>query len=159
MSKITFTPIPTTHAQDFWSGAPDAHDMTPERHVSDGLSVPCRHCLKTVAAGEEYLVLAYRPFDTAQPYAEIGPIFLHAEPCEAYNQDILPALFLGGEPRLLKGYGYDNRIIYGTGRIVEPDDITDYAGNLLDDPSVAYIHMRSSLNNCYSCRIDRADVQ
>ena len=52
----------------------------PERQVSDGSAVPCRHCLSDVAAGEPFLILAHRPFPEAQPYAETGPIFLRAGP-------------------------------------------------------------------------------
>ena len=51
-------------------GGPDAYGMPPERRISDGDGVPCRHCLRTVAAGKDYLVLAYRPFPEFQPYAE-----------------------------------------------------------------------------------------
>ena len=32
--------------------APDAYGMTPERRLSDGDGVPCRHCLRNVGAGE-----------------------------------------------------------------------------------------------------------
>ena len=57
----------------------------PERKISDGDGVPCRHCLGYVEAGAPYLVLAYRPFPAPQPYAEVGPVFLHADPCPAYD--------------------------------------------------------------------------
>ena len=156
MSQIKFTPMPTEYADACWAGEPDANGLAPERHMSDGSGIPCRHCLQTVAAGDPYLILAYRPFDMLQPYAEVGPIFLHADRCTRYQGDgSTPALYLDGEQRLLKGYNNDDRIIYGTGKIVEPESIADYAGQLLGDPSVSYVHMRSSQNNCYSCRIDR----
>ena len=32
----------------------------------------------------------------------------------------------------------------------------DRARAVLDDPRVAYVHVRSSTNNCFTCRIDRA---
>lgn len=158
MSRVRFVPIPTKHAETFWSGGSDAHDMIPEHHTSDGSGVPCRHCLQDISAGQEYLILAYRPFDRTQPYAEVGPIFLHAEPCRAYADNTeIPPLYLEGEPRLLKGYNAEDRIIYGTGKIVKPEEMNAYARELFDDPSVAYVHVRSSVNNCYACRIERAD--
>ncbi|HMB76557.1 MAG TPA: DUF1203 domain-containing protein, partial [Kiloniellaceae bacterium] len=158
MARLHFTPIPTETAQSYWAGGTDAHGMLPERHISDGSGVPCRHCLRAVGAGEPYLILAYRPFAAAQPYAEVGPIFLHAEPCEAYgDRERLPAMFANGEPRIVRGYDRDHRIIYGTGKVVPPDEIIAYAERLLSDPKVAYLHARSSQNNCYSCRIERAD--
>lgn len=157
MARVRYTPMPTEYAQDIWAGGRDAHGMQPERHLSDGTGVPCRHCLREVQAGEPYLILAYRPFLEAQAYAEVGPIFLHAEPCEAYDEnDKTPEMYLLGEPRIVRGYDGDNRIIYGSGKIVEPQEIARYAAELLDDPATAYVHVRSSQNNCFACRIDRA---
>ena len=60
-------------------GGTDANGQKPERHVCSGGMMPCRHCLADIKAGEPYLILAHRPFPSAQPYAEQGPIFLHAE--------------------------------------------------------------------------------
>jgi hypothetical protein len=59
---IRFLPIPIETANTYWSGGPDAYGMAPERRVSDGDGVPCRHCLRLVGAGEPYLTLAHRPF-------------------------------------------------------------------------------------------------
>ena len=159
MTQVRFTPIPSEHARAFWNGGLDANGMAPERQISDGEGVPCRHCLRPVAAGEPYLILAYRPFPALQPYAEVGPIFLHAEPCEAYDEgERTPDMYLEGEPRIVRGYDRDDRIIYGSGRIVAPQDMAGYASALLDDPATAYVHVRSSQNNCFACRIDRVDV-
>ena len=156
MAHIHFMPIPTEHARSYWAGGLDAHGLKPEQHLSDGTGIPCRHCLSQVAAGEPYLILAYCPFPQLQPYAEVGPIFLHATPCEAYDDcATLPAIYRGGEPRILRGYNRNGRIIYGTGKIVPPQEIAAYAAELLDDPDVAYVHVRSSTNNCFACRIDR----
>src|SRR3546814_3636336 len=72
---------------------------------------PCRHCLDDVAAGVPMLVLAHLPFPAPQPYAELGPIFLHAEVCQRYDAAAgVPAMFLRREAILLRGYGADDRI-------------------------------------------------
>jgi len=156
MAQVRFNPIPTAFAQSIWKGGLDANSMKAEHHISDGNGVPCRHCLCQVAAGDAYLILAYRPFPAPQPYAEIGPIFLHAEPCLAYeDRENTPAMFLGGEPRIVRGYDGEDRIVYDTGRIVRPEEIVSYARDLLSNPEIAYIHVRSSMNNCFSFRIDR----
>ena len=156
MARVRFASIPTEQARLYQTSGLDAHGRKPERHVSDGSGVPCRHCLRDVAAGEHYLILAYCPFTELQPYAEVGPIFLHAAPCDAY-QDVgtVPAIYLRGESRIIRGYDRNNRIIYGTGKVVEPYNIAEYAAKLLDDPDVTYVHVRSSTNNCFACRIDR----
>jgi hypothetical protein len=158
MSDVQFTSMSTEEARASHAGAPDANGQRPERHISDGDGVPCRHCQRDVAAGEPYLILAYRPFPEVQPYAEVGPIFLHAEPCERYAPTgETPSMFMrAGRRYLLKGYRANDRICYGTGQIVEPGEVAGAARAILERPDVAYVHVRSALNNCFQCRIDRA---
>ncbi len=157
MPPIQFVSMPTDEALAFQAGAGDANGQAPERHVSDGGGVPCRHCQADVAAGAPYLILAYRPFPRAQPYAEIGPIFLHAEPCPRYPPTgAVPPMFLSRERYLVKGYGRNDRIVYGTGRIVASADVAEAAASILERAGVAYVHARSALNNCFQCRIERS---
>lgn len=80
--SIQFKALPTEHVRALQRGGSDAYGHTPERKISDGDGMPCRHCLRNIADGDAYLILAYRPFPNLQPYAETGPIFLHAEECE-----------------------------------------------------------------------------
>ena len=154
---LRFSGMPSDVAAAFRAGAPDANGQTPERKISDGDGVPCRHCLGYVEKGEPYLVLAYRPFPGPQPYAEIGPIFLHAEGCPAYDpaQGLPPRHQASHNAQILRGYGADDRIVYGTAVVVEPAAIETKAAGLLERADVAYVHMRSATNNCFTLRIDR----
>jgi hypothetical protein len=152
---IRFTALPTDRVRALQHGGPDAYGLVPERHVSDGDGVPCRHCLRNVAAGEEYLILAYRPFPALQPYAETGPIFLHAKECErAEESEALPEI-LTSHYYIVRGYSADDRIVYGSGAVVPTVEVRERAAALLARPDIAYVHMRSARNNCYQLRIDR----
>lgn len=154
---IRFQALPTDAVRELQHGAPDAYGMRPERRISDGVGVPCRHCLQNVGAGEPYLILAYRPFPELQPYAETGPIFLHAEECSRAEEGAeLPDLFSKTRDYILRGYSADNCIVYGTGMVTETPEIVAKAQELLQQPDVAYVHMRSAKNNCYQCRIELA---
>ena len=73
---LNFAAIPTPDARNAQSGKPDANGQRPERAISDGNGNPCRHCLTDIPKGAQMLILGYRPFPTAQPYAELSPIFL-----------------------------------------------------------------------------------
>jgi hypothetical protein len=152
---IKFRALPTEDVRALQRGGPDAYGFMPERRVSDGDGVPCRHCLKNVAAGEDYLILAYRPFPVLQPYAETGPIFLHARECErAEDGEDIPEM-LTSTDYIVRGYGHDDRIVYGTGAVVPTAEIPARAAALLERSDVAYVHTRSARNNCYQCRIER----
>ena len=151
---IRFTALPTAEVRALQSGAPDAYGHTPERTVSDGGGNPCRHCLRLIPEGAPMLILAHRPFPALQPYAETGPIFLCADPCEQGGGTEIPAA-LASPDYLVKGYGANDRIVYGTGRITPTPDIPAAAAAILSRADVAYVHVRSARNNCYQARIDR----
>ena len=152
---ITFTAIPTATVRALQSGGVDAYGLIPERKHSDGDGNPCRHCLQMIPQGAGMLVLAHRPFPALQPYAETGPIFLCADPCAQGGGAELPAI-LASPDCILRGYGVDDRIVYGSGAVVPTAALTDRAQHLLENPAIAYLHVRSARNNCYQLRIDRA---
>ena len=156
--RIRFEAMPTDTARAYQAGGLDAYGRPPERRTADSqFRVPCRHCLSDVAPGEEYLILAYRPFTTLQPYTETGPIFLHARACErhAVTED-LPDYLRRSTQMIVRGYSADERIVYGTGAVVATDRIADTASSLLAREDVAFVHVRSATNNCFQCRIDRS---
>lgn len=153
---IRYEALPTDLVHALQAGAPDANGQLPEQRVSDGAGNPCRHCLTDIAAGEPMLVLAHRPFPSAQPYAEQGPIFLHAEPCARHEASTgMPAMFRERAGYLVRGYDRNDRIVYGSGSMVTPDALDARAADLLARDDVAYLHVRSGSYNCYQCRIDR----
>jgi hypothetical protein len=158
--SIRFHAMPTDLARAFQVGGLDAYGRPPERRTADGASrVPCRHCLTDVAVGDEYLVLAYRPFTTLQPYAETGPVFLHASACARHAESReTPAMLLKSPQMIVRGYSQDERIVYGTGAVVLTREIAEVAATLLARPEVAFVDLRSASNNCFQCRIDRAVV-
>lgn len=58
--------------------------------------------------------------------------------------------------RILRGYGGDDSIVCETGVVVDNAEIESSAAAILERPGVAYVHMRSATNNCFTLRIDRA---
>ena len=46
---------------------------------------PLRCCLRETVPGERVLLIAYTPPGGRGAYAERGPVFIHAEPCEGYR--------------------------------------------------------------------------
>jgi hypothetical protein len=151
---MRFSPIPTPIARGYQSGGLDANGQVPERQVSDGGGNPCRHCLKMIPNGADMLVLAHRPFPAPQPYAEVGPIFLCGDACKAGGGEALPEI-LESPSYILRGYGANDRIVYGTGAVVATETLPAEAARRLADPRVSYVHVRSARNNCFQVRIDR----
>ena len=156
MPKLRYAAMPLAYAEAIWQGQTDAYGLKPERMISDGPGHPCRHCLANIEAGEQLLVFAYRPFPALQPYAETGPVFLHSSPCRSYvAEEVVPSVLSGSRDFIVRGYGDNDRIVYGTGAVTLASDIPAYAATLLERPDIAYVHVRSARNNCYQCRIDK----
>ncbi len=156
---IKFEPMDNTTAGHLRNGGRDANGNAPERRISDGTGVPCRCCMQIVGKGEPYLIAAWRPFTATHAYAETGPVFLHADPCtpQPIEQDQLPA-FLESPDYILRGYDADERTIYGTGGVVKLSAIQARLQELLADPGVEAVHIRSSRNNCYHCKAVRVET-
>lgn len=149
-----FRGIPTEQYERLRAGGFDANGQAPIAVIPEGGANPCRHCLGLIAAGETKLVLCYRPFDEAQPYAETGPIFLHQAECTRYDSVEPPPWFRFLDPAAIRGYSADNWIRYETGNIVRGGELKEAASSILSDASVAYVHIRSKFG-CFQCRVDR----
>jgi uncharacterized protein DUF1203 len=159
MTKIAYLSLPTDQVRSLQQGGKDADGNAPEKFVSDGSGLPCRHCLASIDDGEEFLIVAHRPFSTIQPYAEQGPIFLHAKECNAYeDRTELPPMFKTWDGILLRGYSKDERIVYGTGQTTKPENIEAAVRGLLDTEGVSYVHARSATNNCFQFRVETLDT-
>ncbi len=154
--RIRFIALDTDLVAGLQTGAPDANGQPPERAVASDDGYPCRHCLADIKRGERYLTLAHRPFPSPQPYAEVGPIFLHAEPCSRGGTVATLPAFLDSPQYIVRGYDHHHRIVYGTGQVIATERVAAFADEILSDPRIAYLHVRSASNNCYQCRIERA---
>lgn len=145
--------IASDEVEHLRSGAADANGQAPLVHEATGLD-PCRHCLGLIEPGDEKLVLGYRPFAEAQPYAETGPIFLHREACARYDSFAMPDWFDFLDPAIIRGYDDRDWIRYDTGAVVDGRNLAEQSKSILADSTIAYVHIRSKYN-CFQCRVDR----
>jgi Protein of unknown function (DUF1203) len=152
---IKFVALETSLVSRWRDGAADCNGLTPERGLTATEGYPCRYCLGLIAKGDGYLTLAHRPFPALQPYAELGPIFLHANACMRGGGNAAIPEFLNSPRYMVRGYCADDRIVYGTGTIEATAEIPAVAEVKFQDQRVKYLHIRSASNNCYHCRIER----
>ena len=94
---MKFIAMETSKAEVYRNGSADAYGQPPEISISDGGGYPCRHCLNDIPNGKHMLLLAYRPVDENQPYADTGPVFLCADPCKRFDESahLPPAIARG----------------------------------------------------------------
>ncbi len=144
----------------------DDAGQQPRIRVDQAGGSPLRCCLRGSEPGERIALVSYAPLRrwAAQtgadpgPYDEVGPIFLHASPCEGPRDDGYPVAFTG-TPRVLRAYSADGRILRG--RLASADDVRDpeAAGKLIEevfaDPKVALVHARALEFGCFTFEIRR----
>lgn len=153
--KLKIQGIATGEVERLRRGGLDSNGQAALRRVAEGPANPCRHCMQLIAEGDEKLVLAWRPFEHAQPYAETGPVFLHAASCPRYDSDRMPDWFVFLEPAVVRGYDCQDWIRYDTGQVIPGADLDQVCRSILEDEAIAYVHVRSRFG-CFQCRVDRA---
>jgi hypothetical protein len=131
---------------------------------------PLRCCLRQSRPGERIALVSYAPLrrwaaETGAdpgPYDEVGPVFVHPEPCEGQRDDGFPAE-LAGLPRMLRSYSADGSIL--AGRQAGADDLRDQQSaqalieEILADPRVAVLHARAVDFGCFTFEIRRAGTR
>ena len=130
---------------------------------ADGGS-PLRCCLRRSAPGEELYLIAYRPFTRPGPYAEAGPVFVHARPCPGYREnDAYPAGYRDWPPMVFRPYRHHaelncDAIAYDAIEIGGGDTAEALIRTIFADPTIDFIHTRNVHAGCFMFSITRADV-
>ena len=114
---------------------------------------PCRHCLRFAKPGERLILFPYAAIPSGHPYSEIGPIFVHAEPCERYSATWeYPADFRNG--RAFRAYDADyNMIDAEVANGNKPEAVIE---KLLQNSKTEFVDARSVTRGCFTFRIQRA---
>jgi hypothetical protein len=126
--------------------------------ITDGGN-PIRCCLQVSQPGERLALVSYAPLRRwarerrADPgaYDEVGPVFIHPEPCDGATSDTVPAQYLAA-PRVYRVYGADGAI--RGGRLVGPGESHDRViAELVADPETAVVHARALEFGCFTYEI------
>jgi len=79
-----------------------------------------------------YLLLTNRSFPDTQPYAEVGPIFIHSKDCQHFdNLSQVSKIISTRNQMIIRGYSVRNRIAEDTGQLIETNNIQVAAKHLL----------------------------
>ncbi|HEX6615992.1 MAG TPA: DUF1203 domain-containing protein [Gemmatimonadales bacterium] len=115
---------------------------------------PCRLCLRTFEVGaEERLLFTYQPFTDPGALPAPGPVFIHREACERYDDTSLPAS-LRPLPLVVEGYG--DAGVLRVRQHVGGSPFESVLENVLAHRDVSYAHLRNAEAGCFIARIDRA---
>jgi hypothetical protein len=117
---------------------------------------PLRCCLSLAPVGDSVMLISYSPFTVRSPWAETGPVFVHAGRCPGYREtDALPDDLRTG-PRLLKTYDAEGCLDYADITVIgEGEDIEAPLLDLLSRPTVTTVHVRALGAQCFTYVVTR----
>jgi hypothetical protein len=125
----------------------------PVRPAPAGGGEPLRCCLRDADPGEPIALIGHRPSDLGGPYAETGPVFVHAAACAGYpTPDAYPAGFRSRR-QVFRAYGPDGRIV--DAEVVAGADAEPALERLLARTDVARVDSRNVAYGCYMFRVER----
>jgi hypothetical protein len=147
---LAYLPIPDEVATKARQSLRDGfgHQLHVERNQA-----PCRSCLRISKAPEELMLLSYQPLPDTNPYAEIGPIFIHAYACTPYDSPDFPADFLERE-LVVRAYNLEGRIDDAV--VAVPGEAERAAADFLRTDRITEVHVRHRSYTCYDFKIVRA---
>jgi hypothetical protein len=122
------------------------------REVARGTG-PCRCCLRPFVPGkEERLLFTYRP-PSEDALTAPGPVFIHAEACEAWEGTGFPD-GLRGLPLAFEARAGGSRVLELSAR---PEQAAEQQiAHLFDDDGARWLYLRNAEAGCFIARIDRA---
>ena len=153
--RLIFEPIPPAKLQEIRAAGTDEAGNRLAVQADPAGGSPLRCCLRESAPGERLLLIAYTPPGTGGAYAERGPVFIHAEPCEGYlTPDQYPPA-LSHRQQVVRAYDQDGRIADGV-LASDGEQAMTVIRALLARPDVTVVHLRNVGYGCYNFAVRQA---
>lgn len=155
MNSFKAVAIPTEMAEAVRSTMKSPkYGFPAHREVAAGRA-PCRHCLELVKLNQEEVILftmdAFHGLDVPP---SPGPVYIHAEECNRYEDaGTIPQTYRG---RLLtlEAFGADRKLLAEVRATDSQEE--NIANELLLNPGVEYVNVRSTEAGCFLFRLERA---
>lgn len=140
--------VRTTGLDDF------GHPLRIFTNESEG-GTPLRCCLRDALVGECVALIAWRPLSEAPEsvYAEVGPVFVHADECPGYQDDGTYPETFRHRRQVLRSYTASGDML--DTRITDGPDAETAISELLASPEATVVHSRNVRAGCYMFAIRR----
>ena len=115
---------------------------------------PLRCCLRVAGEGERIALICYTPWSESSPWMEAGPVFVHFGRCTGYDTPGTYPEALANAPRMLNPFDHNGVRDYEHITFVQSDDDHEAAVRaILDQPEVAFLHVRSATAGCFTFEV------
>lgn len=153
-SELVFEAIPARELEKIRTTGVDAAGNTLSAEVDRNGGNPLRCCLRETRPGERVLLIAYAPPGGRGAYAEVGPVFVHAEPCDGYlTEDQYPPE-LAHRQQVVRAYNQRGRIKDGV-LVSGSEEALTAIRSFLSDPAATVVQVRNVGFGCYNFAVRR----
>ncbi len=142
-------PMPAEVLEDARAGLPDAWGRAPVP-VTAGGGEPVRCCRTDAGAGEELLLVAFRPPlpRDDSPYEEVGAVYVHAVTCAGPGPSAGYPADWRGRPQVLRAYD-ERGWIHPATRVHDGTHAERELAEVLATPGVVEVHSRNVAYGCW----------
>lgn len=158
MNNFKIVPLSAAYAEQLRKTGKDAYGHDVIEQVATGAG-PCRVSLKPFKKNvDKRLLFTHSPFEIDNAYNQPGPVFIQAEPVEAYS-DIYhfpPEIKADKKsfPLTLVGYNEDQFMVLA--QLVGDNDVETMINQIFEKRTdVTYLHVRNAQACCFICKIER----
>jgi len=158
MKKFKVVPIEDPLAMAVRLNAKDEFGNTLVSVITNGKG-PCRQCLQPFVPGkDERILFAYQPIKSKNPYAEVGPVYIHTHSCTSYsNVHVFPDEIKSDRknfPLTLRCYNDEEKMVHA--ELVGDRDVDEVIDRLFENLKIEFIHARNAEYGCFIAKIERA---
>jgi hypothetical protein len=152
--QFRFEPIPATTLDGIRAAGMDeaGNQLIVQTDTSGGS--PLRCCLRETVPGERVLLIAYTPPGGRGGYAERGPVFIHAEPCDGYHTPDRYPPTLSHRQQVVRAYDRDGRIAGGV-LVEDGEHAIPAIREFLARPEITLVQLRNVGYGCYNFAVRR----
>lgn len=123
---------------------------------TDRGGAPLRCCFHEAVPGERVALVAYQPALIGRAYAEVGPVFIHADACGGYQDANAYREAFRHRSQVLRADDGKGRQVYSMNRITEGWEAEAVTTAVFASPEVDYLHSRNVLAGCFMLTIARS---
>ena len=157
MTAFRCLPIDTEIAERFRrTGVDDAGNPLRRMVAAPGGNYPCRHCLRSAAAGETVLLGSYNLPRPRGIYWTPSPIFVHAEACPRFDAaDEVAPIVRGNALVSVRAYDGADQCIYELGQVCAGAEVDAPLARALGDARTAFVNVHTARPGCLLSRVER----
>ena len=154
MNQFKVVPMPEAVAERIRTTLQDdfGHQLQEVKLKSRAL---CRLCLQDGDMNvQKHILFSYMPVErNTNPYAEVGPVYVH-DSCKEYSEkDVIPPDLKKRKYLTVRGYNTGQWLVAGV--MCEGEKVEECIRRMFENTDVQYLHISDAMTGCFFVKVAR----